>query len=122
MYLAETQQRGAQQGSLPQVKSLLCFFIGTVSRYGLFPSIVEIFEVSYWQRECQARENDLDRLTIHRGKNCSQRFMTTDDLVQTTLQGADVKRTFQRGGSRNVISGFPGIQLVEKPKALLSVG
>src|SRR5581483_611103 len=87
---------------------------------GLTCCLRGLAQVDPFQFERTWRVNDLNRGTIRAAKAGTERPMSSDNRRESLLQFATIDYSFDAGNRANVVQRQVGLELVEKPQALLS--
>src|SRR5205823_2608742 len=72
--------------------------------------------------DAQRGRDDLDRSSLEGRERGAEDLVARRDLVQALLQGGHTQRTRQTLRDRNIVRRAAGLDLVEKPQALLREG
>src|SRR5688572_29073022 len=78
--------------------------------------------VNHRDHDFEFRQDGLLRFTVNDCEDCSQCFVTFDDLVNASSQRFDVECALKPEDDRNVICRSVGVQTIENPQSLLCVG
>ncbi|MNN28395.1 hypothetical protein D3C81_1419610 [compost metagenome] len=119
---ADLQQRCAQKRAVLQVESFLA--LGLHERLDRGIRVVGQLSAQLMDLQCKGPcgQDHLQGLRGFLGEHRAQGFVSFDQRLDAALQRADIQRTLQTQGRRNVVGRTVRRPLPEKPLALLSVG
>src|SRR6185369_7715103 len=81
----------------------------------------EVRQVNSLELERDVRRDELSRLSVLFGEDRAQSRVPPDHLAQAPLQRLNVEAAREAHAAGDVVEGVAGLQLVEKPEALLRV-
>ncbi len=117
--LRELEQLDAEEGHLPQVERAPRLFARDRAGLRLAGLGGPEPQVGHGQLEGQGRRDDLHGLVLLQGEGGAQRLMPRDKMSKRVFERRGIERPRHPDGDRDIVERATGLQLLEKPQAVL---